>query len=263
MRERDFARGGAGVDRLVRRNRGDSALGEMVVQQLADGAAGGGIEGGQRLVQNPQRGGANGEAGERSAAALPARERATRAVGVDLQTRERVFDSPGGGVVAAQIGGEAQVFGGGELVFEGVFVADEKQASAVFVGVGGDIAPAPKNGALIGLAQTGERLQQSGFTGAVGALDAQPFAAMGGERKIRKNPPPAANNGKRIGANGGRGIGHNQRFYQQRQERTAKIPPSPRLNRRCKFSRFRQPQNQLSAIEKKRGAKIAPRFHAK
>jgi hypothetical protein len=88
--------------------------------------------------------------------------------------------------VAADDGWEADVFEGGEFREEEVILEDVAGELVAEVGLGGvaagvDGVAVDEDGAAVGFFETAEDVEESGFAGAGGAAEEDPFALLDGE----------------------------------------------------------------------------------
>jgi hypothetical protein len=88
-----------------------------------------------------------------------------------------------GGGSAAEFGAESDVFGDGELREEGRVLEGHADAAILRFAMS-DVFGAEDDFAVVGLIETGDEAEESGFAGAGRAEDSEEFASMGGESEL-------------------------------------------------------------------------------
>ena len=125
------------------------------------------VEGGQRLVEEPQRPAHHGQARQRGAALLPGRQLAARQVGHARQLELAQRAAHAFGRHALHRAPEAQVLEGRQRGIQRVAVPDPVASFRL---------ESAHDLALLKLAQAGQHLEQRGLADAVGAADMQDLA---------------------------------------------------------------------------------------
>ena len=147
------------------------------LEDLAQGLLGGGVEGGGRFVEEPERPVGDEQPGERHPAALPGREIGhgqARGMG-EAHRVERL--ARGERRVSEEVAGEGEVFFRRERRFEGIPVPDIVQAFGQ--GPLAGILEADRPRFRVQAAR--QDVEQGGFAGAVAAGDHQGLAGRKGE----------------------------------------------------------------------------------
>ena len=182
---------GVGVDGVVGDEEADAVEGgEVAAQVAADVAAGAGVEGGERFVEQQQAGFGGQGAGQGDALGLAAGEGAGPVVGV---VGEPDPCEPGGGAGsgvrfgdAAGAEAEGDVLEGGEVGEQEVVLEDDGDGSAFGAdeGVGGGVVEwfaVELDAAAVDRQQSGEAAEQGALAGTVGSEHGDGLAALGGE----------------------------------------------------------------------------------
>jgi len=175
----------------------DHAAGRAVIlQDPAQGFLRGGVEGGGRLVEEPQGAMGHEEAGERHAMALTRREIGDRQPGRMSKPHRLQRLTGGERRMPQEVAREIQVLLGGQRAFQRVPVADIMQA----FGQGALAGSLPEDRAAGGDEPSSEQLQQGRFSGPVAARDHQRLAGFQRERHAFEDPAPAPLAGQFVNA---------------------------------------------------------------